>query len=99
MTYVITEACVDLMDRSCVRECPVDCIYEGEHQLFVNPHECIDCGACEPTCPHEAIYHEADLPGEHQSAAQRQNEVFVSLGRPGGARKQGKFGVHGVETE
>ncbi len=47
MPYVITEACIDLMDRSCVRECPVDCIYEGERQLYVNPLECIDCGACE----------------------------------------------------
>jgi len=95
MTYVITESCIDLMDRSCVRECPVDCIYEGEHQLFVNPAECIDCGACEPACPHEAIFHEADLPDEKAHAAERQHAVFVELGRLGGARKYGKLPSRG----
>jgi len=38
-------------DRSCVDVCPVDCIYEGEDQLYIHPDECIDCGACEPECP------------------------------------------------
>ncbi|MFE4504125.1 ferredoxin [Rhodococcus sp. NPDC056743] len=91
MTYVITDACVDLMDRSCVRECPVDCIYEGERQLFINPNECVDCGACESACPHDAIFHEADLPDEQVSATERQEKVFVDLGRLGGARKFGKL--------
>lgn len=89
MTYVITEGCVDLMDRSCVRECPVDCIYEGGRQLFINPHECIDCGACESACPHEAIFYEQDLPDEMRSEADRQVAVFADLGKLGGARKHG----------
>ena len=55
MTYVITSSCVDIKDMSCIEECPVDCIYEGERKLYVNPKECIDCGACEPVCPVEAI--------------------------------------------
>ncbi|MFD4369457.1 ferredoxin [Rhodococcus sp. NPDC058521] len=93
MTYVITEACIDLMDRACVRECPMDCIYEGEHQLFVNPSECIDCGACEPACPHEAVYHEAELPDDQAHTAERQNAVFLTLGKLGGARKYGKLPV------
>jgi NAD-dependent dihydropyrimidine dehydrogenase PreA subunit len=92
MPYVITDACVDLMDRSCIRECPVDCIYEGERQLYVNPHECIDCGACEPACPQEAILHEADLAPEQQAANDRQNQIFAPLGKLGGARKYGKLG-------
>jgi NAD-dependent dihydropyrimidine dehydrogenase PreA subunit len=46
MAYVITEACVDIRDRSCVNECPVDCIYEGNRQFYIHPDECIDCGAC-----------------------------------------------------
>ena len=64
MTYVITEACIGVKDRACVDVCPVDCIYEGEDQLYIHPDECIDCGACEPECPVEAIYYEDDLPEE-----------------------------------
>ena len=48
MSFVITEACVDVNDRRCLTECPVDCIYEGAHMLYIHPDECIDCGACEP---------------------------------------------------
>ena len=95
MVYVITESCVDLMDRSCTRECPVDCIYEGDRQVFINPHECIDCGACEAVCPHEAIFHEADLPDELTTALEYQGAIFVELGKLGGARKYGKLNVAG----
>ena len=56
MTYVIAQPCVDLKDRACVDECPVDCIYEGKRMLDIHPDECVDCGACEPVCPVEAIY-------------------------------------------
>ena len=62
MTYVITEACTDVMDKSCIEECPVDCIKVGENMLYIDPNDCIDCGACEPVCPVEAIYYEDDLP-------------------------------------
>jgi ferredoxin len=61
MAYVITEACIDVMDKSCVDVCPVDCIHfeEGvDRMLFICPDECIDCGACEPACPVKAIYPE-----------------------------------------
>ena len=62
MTYVIAEPCINVKDRSCVDVCPVDCIYEGEDQLYIHPDECIDCGACEPVCPTKAIFPESDLP-------------------------------------
>ena len=62
MTYVITEACVDIKDKACIEECPVDCIYEGGRMLFIHPDECVDCGACEPECPWEAIYEDASVP-------------------------------------
>lgn len=62
MAYVITDACTDVKDKSCIKECPVDCIYEGENQMFINPDDCIDCGACEPVCPVNAIYYQKDLP-------------------------------------
>ena len=60
MTYVIAQPCVDLKDKACIEECPVDCIYEGERSLYIHPDECVDCGACEPVCPVEAIYYEDD---------------------------------------
>ena len=62
MPYVITEACINTKDRACVDVCPVDCIYEGPDQLYIHPDECIDCGACEPECPVEAIFPEDALP-------------------------------------
>ena len=53
MPYVIAQPCVDVKDKACVDECPVDCIYEGSRSLYINPNECVDCGACEPVCPTE----------------------------------------------
>lgn len=55
MPYVIAEPCINTKDRGCVDVCPVDCIYEGEDQLYIHPDECIDCGVCEPECPVDAI--------------------------------------------
>jgi NAD-dependent dihydropyrimidine dehydrogenase PreA subunit len=101
MTYVIGEPCIDVMDRACVDECPVDCIYEGERALYIHPDECVDCGACEPVCPVEAIYYEDDLP-EKWSVFQADNARFFAeplpgrdhpLGSPGGAARTGVLGV------
>ena len=55
MTYVVTEQCIACKHMDCVEVCPVDCFYEGENMLVINPDECIDCGVCEPECPAEAI--------------------------------------------
>jgi len=55
MTYVVNEACIRCKYMDCVEVCPVDCFYEGENMLVINPDECIDCGVCEPECPAEAI--------------------------------------------
>jgi NAD-dependent dihydropyrimidine dehydrogenase PreA subunit len=98
MAYVIGPACTDIMDRSCVEECPVDCIYEGERKLYINPVECIDCGACETACPEQAIavdrlaepgyrednrrFFEEPLPGHAEP-----------LGTPGGASGLGPVGA------
>jgi ferredoxin len=68
MTYIIAAPCIDVKDKACVEVCPVDCIHptdgEGEPILYIDPDECIDCGACEPECPVEAIFAEEDLPEE-----------------------------------
>ena len=55
MTYVVTEACIKCKYMDCVEVCPVDCFYEGENMLVIDPDVCIDCGVCEPECPAEAI--------------------------------------------
>jgi ferredoxin len=73
VTYVITDACIDVKDKSCIEECPVDCIYEGDNQLFINPNDCVDCGACEPVCPTNAIYYVDDVPED--------KKVFIELNR------------------
>jgi NAD-dependent dihydropyrimidine dehydrogenase PreA subunit len=69
MPYVIAQPCVDRKERSCVDVCPVDCIYETDRMLVIHPDECIDCGACLPECPVEAIYTEEDLPPEWREFA------------------------------
>jgi len=55
MTYYVNQACVMCKHTDCVEVCPVDCFYEGENFLAINPDECIDCGVCEPECPVDAI--------------------------------------------
>jgi ferredoxin len=60
MTYVVNEACIKCKYMDCVEVCPVDCFYEGETMLVINPDECIDCGVCEPECPAEAIHPDSD---------------------------------------
>ena len=71
MTYIIAAPCVDVKDKSCIEVCPVDCIHpidgEGEPLLYIDPDECIDCGACEPECPVEAIFEEDAVPEEWKS--------------------------------
>ena len=64
MTYIIAEPCIDIKDKSCVDVCPVDCIHEIGRMLVIDPDECIDCGACEPECPVNAIFPEDQVPAE-----------------------------------
>ena len=67
MPWVVTKLCADNVDTACVAECPVDCFYKptgGDYpnQLMISPDECIDCGACEPACPWEAIFQDDSVP-------------------------------------
>ena len=55
MTYVVNENCIRCKTMDCVEVCPVDCFYEGENMLVINPDECIDCSVCVPECPVDAI--------------------------------------------
>ena len=89
MTYVIAMPCVDVKDKACLEECPVDCIYEGPRTMYINPDECVDCGACEPVCPTQGIYYEDDLPSEWAWFTDVNAGFFADLGAPGGATRLG----------
>jgi NAD-dependent dihydropyrimidine dehydrogenase PreA subunit len=101
MPYVIASPCIDVTDKSCTEECPVDCIYEGGRKLYINPKECIDCGACEPVCPVEAISQDRRVAPEDGDFVEDNRRFFVEvlegrlepLGAPGGAHKVGQVGV------
>ncbi len=69
MAYIIAEPCIDVKDASCVAVCPVDCIYGGDadNMLYINPDECIDCGACAPECPVSAIFPVETVPEQWRS--------------------------------
>jgi ferredoxin len=70
MAYTITTPCVDVRDQACVEVCPVDCIHfeEGtDRTLYIDPNECIDCGACEPVCPTEAIFANDAVPDDQKA--------------------------------
>ena len=64
MTHVVAEPCFACKYTDCVVVCPVECFYEGDKMLYIHPDECIDCEACVPECPVEAIFHEDNLPAE-----------------------------------
>ena len=93
MPFYIAAPCIDVMDRSCVEECPVDCIYQGDRKLYINPLECIDCGACEPACPVEAIAGDMS-PRDERLVHKEDNALFFSTPWPAGrsrwARRAGR---------
>ncbi len=62
MTLVVTQPCQNCKYTDCVTVCPTDAFYQDDRMLYINPDDCIDCGACEPECPVEAIYSESDVP-------------------------------------
>ncbi|MGI9558193.1 MAG: ferredoxin [Thermodesulfobacteriota bacterium] len=76
MPYIIAEPCIDVKDKSCVEACPVDCIYEGDDQLYIEPNECIDCGACVDPCPVDAIFHEDEVPDKWERFIKENSDFF-----------------------
>jgi len=85
MAYVIAEPCIGTKDTACVDVCPVDCIHprkdeaghEAVTQLYINPTECIDCGACVPVCPVTAIFAMEDLPEKWQAFATSNTDYYA----------------------
>ena len=77
MTYVVNDKCIKCKLTDCVEVCPVDCFYEGENMLVINPDECIDCGACVPECPVDAIFADTDIPDGEEAWIERNAEESV----------------------
>ena len=83
MTYIITALC--LRDSSCVEVCPVECIIPGKPEeewpwFYIDPDTCIDCGACVPECPYEAIFEEDEVPADY---AAKGGEYIARIGLSG----------------
>ena len=78
VAYTITQPCIGVKDASCVEVCPVDCIHsdDASDQYFIDPDECIDCGACVDPCPVDAIYPEDEVPEEWRSFIQINTDYF-----------------------
>lgn len=91
MAYIICEPCVGVCDTACVDVCPVDCIHPTKDEwdeagydpdnlegkmLYIDPEECIDCGACEPECPVEAIFEESEVPEEWEKYIKPNYEYY-----------------------
>lgn len=92
MAYVVTDSCIQCKYTDCVAVCPVDCFYQGPNFLVIHPDECIDCGACEPECPTEAIFEELEVPPDM--------EQFIALNRDlSGANEDYQGDVWPVITE
>ena len=90
MAYVIAEPCIGVKDTACVDVCPCDCIHptkeEGSFsastQLYINPDDCIDCGACIPVCPVAAIYPIEELPEKWKHFAKANGDWYAARSQP-----------------
>ncbi len=96
MTFVVAEPCIGTKDRACVDVCPVTCFYEGADQLYINPDECIDCDACEPVCPVDAIFPEADVPDQWKSYIQKQVDFVAANPGVTPAKGSAEMGAGGM---
>lgn len=95
MAHVVAEPCFDCKYTDCVVVCPVDCFYEGAQMLYIHPEECIDCEACVPECPVEAIFHETGVPAAWVQFIELNAERVSALKQSGGhitERQEPKLG-------
>lgn len=83
MAHIVAEPCFNCKYTDCVVVCPVECFYEGEVMLVINPDECIDCEACVPECPVEAIFHEDNLPEQWKDYTQLNREMTLPADKGG----------------
>ncbi|RMG44205.1 MAG: ferredoxin family protein [Acidobacteria bacterium] len=102
MPYVIAEPCIGTKDTACVDVCPVDCIhptkeenqFEEVDQLYIDPETCIDCAACEPACPVEAIFAEDEVPEQWTNYIEKNGDWYALSAE----EFQAKWGVPGKSS-
>ena len=82
MAHIVAEPCFNCKYTDCVVVCPVECFYEGESMLVIHPDECIDCEACVPECPVEAIFHEDNLPEQWKDYIQLNKDMTSPDNQP-----------------
>ena len=75
MTHTVCQPCYDCKYTDCVAVCPVECFYMDEKMLYIDPADCIDCEACVPECPVEAIFAEDDVPDAQQAFIAKNREL------------------------
>lgn len=95
MALVVCEPCRDCKYTDCVTVCPTDCFYQDESMLYIDPDECIDCMACIPECPVEAIFHERDVPAKWTEYIRLNAARVAELRQTGGnitQKQEPKFG-------
>lgn len=95
MAFVVCEPCRGCKYTDCCVVCPCECFYQDETMLYIDPDSCIDCNACAPECPVEALYRDADVPakwsGFIQLNATRSRELNAA-GTPPITEKQEPMG-------
>ncbi len=79
MTHTVCQPCNDCKYTDCVAVCPVECFYQDDKMLYIDPADCIDCEACVPECPVEAIFAEANVPAQWTSFTQLNAERSTAL--------------------
>ncbi|MEE9392535.1 MAG: ferredoxin family protein [Planctomycetota bacterium] len=79
MPYVVGEPCVNCKYGDCVTDCPVDCFYQNEEMLVINPDECIECGQCLPLCPVDAIFVDDDGPSDEELYVNKTPDDYITL--------------------
>lgn len=97
MTHVVTSACVGHKYQDCVAVCPVDAFREMATYLVIDPDDCIDCGACIPECPVEAIFTDTDLPDEEIEWLDKNEEE--ALDAPLATGVKATDGLEGISSD
>jgi ferredoxin len=99
MTHVVCEPCHDCKYTDCVAVCPVDCFCQDDKMLYIHPGECIDCEACVPECPVEAIFAGANVPGHWSHFTQLNAERSPALKESGGNITEKQDPLEGPECK
>lgn len=95
MAYVVCEPCRDCKYTDCVVVCPMDCFYQDETQLYIDPDECINCEACVPECPVDAIFHDGNVPTPWVQFVQLNADRSAALKASGGRITEKREGLGG----